>query len=58
MKTKVITIHEDSQNKEWIKGIVGYIDGYVQAADGRPYACVVFKERVVLIPFNCLKVIP
>lgn len=38
-------------------GSFGYIDGYVQAADTRPYAVVVSGEKVDMIPLYCLKVI-
>ena len=45
MKTKVKMISEVHQCGFKV-GEKGYIDGYVQAADKRPYACVVIGVRI------------
>ncbi len=37
-KTKVVLIDDDYTFK---KGDIGYVDGYVQAADRKPYAIVI-----------------
>jgi hypothetical protein len=55
MKTTVEVLHDDGQYKEYSKGDKGYIDGYTTGADGRPYAVVVIKQRLVFISANCLK---
>lgn len=47
MKTRVIVKHDINQS-EIKKGDIGYIDGYVQAADGRPYAAVVIPEKSIV----------
>ncbi len=39
-KTKV-EIMQDVHQSDFKKGDIGYIDGYVQAGDARPYASVV-----------------
>jgi len=56
MKTKVKMISEVHQCGFKI-GEKGYIDGYVQAADKRPYACVVIGVRIELVPMYALEVI-
>lgn len=56
-RLKVITEHADNQYQEWKKGEVGMIDGYVRGGTNTPFAVVVIKERLLMIPFSCLKVI-
>lgn len=57
MKTQVKITHDDGQHQEYKKGETGYIDGYVQGGDDRPYAAVVIGTRIVLTPTYALKVI-
>jgi len=40
MRTKVILLNDVPQSN-FKRGDTGYIDGYVQAADSRPYAVMV-----------------
>lgn len=57
MKTKVVTIAADSRSGDYKAGEHGYIDGYVQGADERPYAVVVFEDsRLVLASIHHLKI--
>ncbi len=56
-RLKVITEYADAQHNEWKKGQVGMVDGYVRGGNDTPLAVVVIKERLVLIPFSCLKVV-
>ncbi|MGK0448573.1 MAG: hypothetical protein ACJA2M_002371 [Polaribacter sp.] len=53
-KVKVIQTPREGQHK---KGDIGYIDGYVVAADGKPYAVVVCGSVIDLIRIWCLQVI-
>jgi len=39
------------------KGDRGFIDGYVQAADKRPYAVIVVGDKIDLVPFYAIKVL-
>jgi len=55
-KTQIIFNSGDINHQEWYEGEKGYIDGYVQAGDSRPYACVVVGNRVVMAPLNCLTI--
>lgn len=52
-----IEIKQDIHQTEIKKGDVGYIDGYVCGADGRPYAAVVIPKRelIDLVPTHCIK---
>ena len=56
MKTRVIMIQQN-EYKEWELFEEGFIDGYIQGGDNRPYACIVIGERVVMAPFHCFKVV-
>lgn len=56
MKTQ-IEITSDYPHAMFNIGDKGYIDGYVQAADSRPYACVIVGQDIDLVPFHALKVI-
>jgi len=43
---------------ELSKGDVGYIDGYVQGGDGRPYAVFVRQDGYIdLSPIHCISAI-
>ena len=55
MKTKV-KIDQDVNESMLRKDDIGYIDGYVTAADGRPYAVVVIPSTNVIdmCPLNLL----
>lgn len=53
-KVEIILNTEQCQHK---KGNIGYIDGYVCAGDGRPYAIVVCDEIIDLVPTWAMKVI-
>ena len=55
-KTK-IEITRDTNQCSHKKGQIGYIDGYVMAGDGRPYAVVVCGELIDLVPVWAMKVI-
>lgn len=55
-KTK-IEVTQDTNQCQLKKGTKGYIDGYVQLADGRPYAVVVCGEIIDLVPVWALKAI-
>ena len=56
MKTKV-TIVRDVEQSKVKKGETGYIDGYVTAANGRPYAVVVVGVLIEMIPIYDLLVL-
>lgn len=50
MKTRAV-ITQDVHQSDFVKGDTGYIDGYVQAADTRPYAVFVRDDGVIdLVP--------
>lgn len=55
-KTSVSLLSDGVQN-DFKKGDKGYVDGYVQAADGRPYAVVVrYSDGYMeLVPAYSLK---
>lgn len=55
MKTKV-EIDQNINESLLRKHDIGYIDGYVTAADGRPYAVVVIPEKklIDMCPINLL----
>lgn len=56
MKTEIIVTLDDNQHKDYKRGDIGYIDGYVQAADNRSYAVVVLSDRKIkLIPTYALE---
>lgn len=55
-KTMVEILYDDNHYKEYKKGEVGYIDGYVRGGDNAPYAAVVIGDRIVLIKTTNLKV--
>lgn len=57
MKTKVRMTSNASQCSEWREGDEGYIDGYVTAADGRPYAVVVSNKRLLFVQFHQIEAI-
>jgi len=57
MKTKVITIADDCSDRDWVKGEIGYIDGYCRAADDRAYAMVVVGKNIKMITLRALEVI-
>jgi hypothetical protein len=38
-------------------GDEGYVDGYVNGADGRPYAVVAIRDFLSLVPLHQLKVL-
>lgn len=48
---------DDLEHGEFKKGEMGVIDGYVRGADGRPYAIVCIKDRLIMIDFHLLKVL-
>jgi len=56
MKTKVSIISDVPQSPVK-KGETGYIDGYVNAMDGKPYAVVVVGVLIELIPIGNLLVL-
>lgn len=39
------------------KGDQGYIDGYVRGGDDRPYAVVVCRHIIEMIPLHALEVV-
>jgi hypothetical protein len=39
------------------KGDIGYIDGYVRGGNDAPYACVVVRDFVDLVPIYLLEVL-
>lgn len=55
-KTKVRVICDVLQEQAK-KDDIGYIDGYVQGGDGRPYCVVVIKNFLSLIVAHQLEVI-
>jgi hypothetical protein len=55
-KLKVI-ITGQSPYAEWKVGCKGFIDGYIRGADGVPYAIVVVKDSLLMVPLTSLKVI-
>lgn len=58
METKTkIEITQDTNQCQHKKGSKGYIDGYVCAGDGRPYAVVVCGEIIDLVPTWAMKAI-
>jgi len=55
MKTEVI-ITSDSPDKDYKKGDIGYIDGYIRGGDNIPYAVVVLTNKtIVMVPFHDLE---
>jgi len=57
-KTKVRIISQVFESGCSLKfGDIGYIDGYINGGDGRPYAVVVVANKIDLIPINALEVI-
>lgn len=56
MKTEVITKSADQNHDGWKKGEKGYIDGYCRDGHGAPSACVVFGNRIEMVPIICLEV--
>jgi hypothetical protein len=56
MKTSVEIIG-NYQYQTFAIGEKGYIDGYLQCADNRPYAVVVIGEKLDFVPIQALKVI-
>lgn len=56
MRTNVI-VKSDVNQSAIKKGDMGYIDGYVQAADGRAYAVVVVpsKKIIDMVPIYLLE---
>jgi len=59
MKTevKIIQITPDTNIDGLSIGDTGYINGYCRGGDGIPYACVVVKNKIVMVSLHCLKVI-
>jgi len=57
-RVKVRSLKDDSFY-DLDKGDIGFIDGYVKAADDRPYAVVVIpkKRKIALINIHLLEVI-
>lgn len=55
-KTYVTINDNDNQHKEYTKGDSGYIDGYVRGGDNTPYAVVVVKKKLVMVPLHSLTV--
>ena len=53
-KVKVIQTPREGQHKS---GDIGYIDGYVMAADGKPYAVVVCGSVIDFMPIWNIKAI-
>lgn len=53
MKTQVVVKH-DIQQEPLKAGDVGYIDGYVRAADGRAYAIVICGANIGYAPINSI----
>jgi len=47
MKTNVEVL-QDVYQAELKKGDIGYVDGYVQGADGRPYVVVVVPATGII----------
>lgn len=58
MKTKVKVLQDVNQS-EITEGDIGYIDGYVRAADDRPYAAVVIPAKKIIdwCPLYTLEII-
>ena len=58
MKTKVKVLQDVNQS-DITEGDIGYIDGYVKAADDRPYAAVVIPAKNIIdqCPLYTLQVI-
>jgi hypothetical protein len=54
-KTKV-RIKYDIHQEQAKAGDIGYIDGYINGADGRPYACVVIRDFISLVPHYALEI--
>lgn len=56
MKTEVIlrSGYDTYPHVQVGEGEIGYIDGFVTAADGRPYAVCVFGSYIDMVPINCL----
>ena len=55
-KTKV-RIKDQYYQCELKRGDIGYIDGYVSGGDNRPYAVVVVKDKIDLVPIHALEVL-
>ena len=53
MKTQV-TINHDIPQEPLKSGDVGYIDGYVTAADGRSYAVVICGTEIGYAPIHSI----
>lgn len=56
MKTQV-RITSDIPQERATKGDFGYIDGYVHAGDNRPYAVVVIRDFICLVPMYAIEVL-
>jgi hypothetical protein len=56
MKTRV-RIMSDVHQEAARTGDEGYVDGYVNGADGRPYAVVAIRDFLSLVPLHQLKVL-
>jgi len=57
MKRLKVEILNDIHQEMARKGDIGYIDGYVQCADRRPYAVVIINDVLSYIPIYSLKVL-
>ncbi len=57
MKLTIEILFTDAINGDFKEGDTGTIDGYVRGADNAPYACVVIKDKIVLVPLIAIKVL-
>lgn len=56
MKTKVI-VRKETHQCPFKEGDIGYIDGYVHAADNKPYAVVVCGPVIDFVPVWALNAV-
>ncbi len=57
MKTKVKINYTDNEDRDFNKGEVGFIDGYVRGGNNVPLAAVIIGKRITLVPIHGLDVI-
>jgi len=56
MKVRVIVTGDVPNQAK--KGDIGYIDGYINGGDNKPYAVVLIRDFISMIPFYQLKIDP
>lgn len=58
MEGKTRVLIKDNYNQATHKvDQVGFIDGYLRGGDNRPYAVVIVRDIIDMVPLHCLKVL-